>query len=240
VHGRRRAGDADAHPVRQLRRLPRDGRRQRRRRHAVGGPQAVPARRGGAHHRGGRHGVDEARQWRPRRVARAGRLRVQELGGEARGAAAGVVRTRVYGDCAHGRGPVRRARVRRHLGRAGQRAGRHAVVECAPRACARALRTAVTRNLNPHPHTLTLPRQWSKDGAAKLPSSPTTLADLLIEKGLELNSRDNMSAVIVKLAAAPEATPEAVQAWNAKKAETAATAAGGGAGSGSAGGESTH
>lgn len=238
MHGCRRAGDADAHSVRQLRRLPRDGRRQRRRRNAVGGPQAVPARRGGANHRGGRHGVDEARQRRPCRVARAGRLRVQELGGEARGAAAGVVRTRVYGDCAHGRGPVRRARVRRHLGRAGQRSGRRAVVECAP--CARACCAPPSHGISPPPPPPQTPtRQWSKDGAAKLPSSPTTLADLLIEKGLELNSRDNMSAVIVKLAAAPEATPEAVQAWNAKKAETAATTAGG-AGSGSAGGESTH
>lgn len=47
-----------------------------------------------------------------------------------------------------------------------------------------------------------------------------------------------MSAIIVKLAAAPEASPDAVQSWNAKKAEIAAGA--GGAGSNSAGGEPTR
>ncbi len=74
------------------------------------------------------------------------------------------------------------------------------------------------------------------EGAARVPTSPMILAELLIDEGLKLNSRDNMSAIIVRLKAAPTAPEGAVAAWDARKlaAEAQAKAEGGAAGGASA------
>ncbi len=59
-----------------------------------------------------------------------------------------------------------------------------------------------------------------------------TLAEALIEEGLNRNSRDNMSAVIVAFPAAPRPTAEAVEAFKRHAAEVAALQAAAGAGGG--------
>ena len=105
--------------------------------------------------------------------------------------------------------------------------------------CANSISFHVQHAPLPHPPPAPL-LQWSKEGAAKSPTSPTVLADLLIDRGLELNSRDNMSAVIVKLRAAPDSSPETAAAYSAEKAKLSGGPAGappaGGSGGGGAGG----
>ncbi len=66
-----------------------------------------------------------------------------------------------------------------------------------------------------------------------------SLAESLIDEGLNRNSRDNMSAVIVAFAAAPRPTAEAVEAFKRHAEEVAAlqAAAGGGNGDDSDDGE---
>lgn len=61
--------------------------------------------------------------------------------------------------------------------------------------------------------------QWVSEGAAKSPTNPEALSSLLIEKGLMLQSRDNMSSVIIALPAAPKADLAAVSAYETRKSQ---------------------
>jgi len=93
-------GDADAHHLRQRGRQPQRAGAARRGDGRGGGsgnvlrPQAEQPDRDGPHHGGGRHRDDAPRQWRPRRLARAGRLCLQAPRRPAGRGAAGLGRAR--------------------------------------------------------------------------------------------------------------------------------------------------
>lgn len=77
--------------------------------------------------------------------------------------------------------------------------------------------------------------QWTLEGAAGTPTNPLLLSSLLIEKGLALQSRDNMSAVIIALPAVPVVSPAVVEAYEAHRAATRTAENSGHGGSGVAG-----